>query len=99
MVGQRLHPDDLIGTLLRSAERWTALTFPAIAEKEEYIPIWTGPVASAPRRRSPASGTTERASILRRLRISGSRNLCGSISAKSNPAGRLLDQTGPDSIL
>ena len=41
VVGQRLHPDDLIGTLLRSAERWTALTLPAIAEREENIP--TGP--------------------------------------------------------
>jgi predicted phage terminase large subunit-like protein len=40
VVGQRLHPEDLIGTLLRSAEGWTALTFPAIAEREECIPIW-----------------------------------------------------------
>ena len=42
MVGQRLHPDDLIGTLLRSAENWTAISFPAIAESDEYIPIWPG---------------------------------------------------------
>jgi predicted phage terminase large subunit-like protein len=27
---------------LRSAETWTNLTFPAIAEREEYIPIWPG---------------------------------------------------------
>ncbi len=39
VVGQRLHIDDLIGTLLRSAEQWTVLTLPAIAEKEEHIPI------------------------------------------------------------
>src|SRR6516165_9808935 len=39
VVGQRLHPDDLIGTLLRSAEPWTVLCLPAIAEKEEPIPI------------------------------------------------------------
>jgi predicted phage terminase large subunit-like protein len=41
-VGQRLHGDDLIGTLLRSAEKWTVLTLPAIAEKEGYIPIGPG---------------------------------------------------------
>jgi hypothetical protein len=42
VVGQRLHMDDLIGTLLRSAEKWTVLNLPAIAEKEEYIPIGPG---------------------------------------------------------
>jgi predicted phage terminase large subunit-like protein len=42
VVGQRLHMDDLIGTLLRSAERWTVLTLPAIAEEEEHIPIGPG---------------------------------------------------------
>ena len=42
VVGQRLHPEDLIGTLLSSAEGWTALIFPAIAEREENIPIWPG---------------------------------------------------------
>ena len=40
VVGQRLHPEDLIGTLLRSEEGWTLLTFPAIAEREEDIQIW-----------------------------------------------------------
>jgi predicted phage terminase large subunit-like protein len=39
-VGQRLHPDDLIGRLLR--EGWPALILPAIAEKEERIPIGPG---------------------------------------------------------
>jgi len=42
VVGQRLHPDDLIGTLLRSAEPWTVLCLPAIAEKEDPIPIGFG---------------------------------------------------------
>ena len=42
VVGQRLHPDDLIGTLLRSEENWTVLSLPAIAEKEESIPIGYG---------------------------------------------------------
>jgi hypothetical protein len=42
VVGQRLHIDDLIGTLLRSGEKWTVLTLPAIAEKEGYIPIGPG---------------------------------------------------------
>ena len=42
VVGQRLHPEDHIGTLLRSPEGWPALTFPAIAEREESIPIWPG---------------------------------------------------------
>jgi predicted phage terminase large subunit-like protein len=41
VVGQRLHPDDLIGRLLRS-EQWPALILPAIAEKEELIPIGPG---------------------------------------------------------
>jgi hypothetical protein len=39
-VSQRYHPDDLIGRLLRSEEGWIELTFPAIAERDEYIPIW-----------------------------------------------------------
>ena len=42
VVCQRLHMDDLIGTLLRSGEKWTVLTLPAIAEKDEYIPIGPG---------------------------------------------------------
>jgi predicted phage terminase large subunit-like protein len=42
VVGQRLHPDDLIGTLLRSPEPWTVLCLPAMAEKEERIPIGPG---------------------------------------------------------
>jgi len=41
-VGQRLHPDDYIGMLLRSGEDWTLLSLPAIAEKEEQIPIGPG---------------------------------------------------------
>jgi predicted phage terminase large subunit-like protein len=39
-VGQRLHPDDLIGRLL--AEQWPSLILPAIAKKEERIPIGPG---------------------------------------------------------
>jgi len=42
VVGQRLHPEDLIGTLLRSPELWTVLSFPAVAEKEELIEFWPG---------------------------------------------------------
>jgi hypothetical protein len=42
VIGQRLHPDDHIGTLLRSAEKWTVLTLPAVAEKDEYIAIGPG---------------------------------------------------------
>jgi len=42
VVGQRLHPDDHIGTLLRSEEDWTLLSLPAIAEKEERILIGPG---------------------------------------------------------
>lgn len=42
VVGQRLGPDDLIGNLLCSAEKWTTLILPAIAEKEEAIPIGPG---------------------------------------------------------
>ena len=42
VVGQRLHLDDLIGVLLRSPEGWVVLNLPAIAEKEERIPIGPG---------------------------------------------------------
>jgi len=42
VIGQRLHPDDLIGRLLRSEENWIVLCLPAIAEKEEKIPIGYG---------------------------------------------------------
>ena len=36
---QRLHVDDLAGTLLRSSEKWILLKIPAIAEQEEKIQI------------------------------------------------------------
>ena len=39
IVMQRLHEDDLSGTLLRSPEPWVQLKLPAIAEEEERIPI------------------------------------------------------------
>jgi predicted phage terminase large subunit-like protein len=42
VVGHRLHMDDLVGNLLRSPEDWTVLRLPAIAEKEESIPIGPG---------------------------------------------------------
>jgi len=42
VVGQRLHPGDLIGALLQSSEEWTLLSLPAIAEQEQYIPIGPG---------------------------------------------------------
>ena len=42
MIGQRLHMDDLIGMLLQSPEEWHLLILPAIAEREEYIPIGPG---------------------------------------------------------
>ena len=37
VVMQRLHMDDLAGTLLRSSDEWTLLNLPAIAEQEETI--------------------------------------------------------------
>ena len=48
VVGQRLHVDDLAARLLSSPEPWTVLNLPAIAEKEESIPI--GPGCSHPRK-------------------------------------------------
>jgi predicted phage terminase large subunit-like protein len=39
VVMQRLHADDLSGTLLRSGENWILLSLPAIAELEQMIPI------------------------------------------------------------
>ena len=41
VVGHRNHMDDLIGRLLPQPE-WTVLNLPAIAEKDEYIPIGPG---------------------------------------------------------
>jgi predicted phage terminase large subunit-like protein len=43
VVMQRLHPNDLTGSLLRdSPEEWTVLGFPAIAEQEQTIRIGDG---------------------------------------------------------
>ena len=39
LVMQRLHADDLSGTLQRSSDKWTTLSLPAIAEREEIIQI------------------------------------------------------------
>ena len=39
IVMQRLHMDDLAGTLLRASDEWTLLCFPAIAEQDERIQI------------------------------------------------------------
>jgi predicted phage terminase large subunit-like protein len=42
LVMQRLHEDDLAGVLLRSSDEWTVLSLPAIAERDEQIPIGNG---------------------------------------------------------
>jgi len=42
VVMQRLHVDDLTGTLLRSGEEWTVLNLPAIAEVEQTVQIGPG---------------------------------------------------------
>ena len=39
---QRLHDDDLCGFLLRNSHDWVVLNFPAIALKDEQIPIGDG---------------------------------------------------------
>ena len=39
LVMQRLHDDDLSGTLQRSSGKWATLSLPAIAEQEEIIQI------------------------------------------------------------
>jgi predicted phage terminase large subunit-like protein len=39
IIGQRLHPDDLSGKLMRSSDEWTVLSLPAIAVQEEQFPI------------------------------------------------------------
>ena len=39
VVMQRLHTDDLTGTLLRTSDEWTLLNLPAIAEQDETIQI------------------------------------------------------------
>jgi hypothetical protein len=38
IVMQRLHQDDLVGHVL-SRDDWTVLSFPAIAEEDERVPI------------------------------------------------------------
>ena len=42
LVMQRLHEDDLAGVLLRGSDEWTVLSLPAIAERDEQIPIGNG---------------------------------------------------------
>ena len=42
IVMQRLHDDDLCGFLLKNSPDWVVLSFPAIALKEEQIPIGDG---------------------------------------------------------
>ena len=39
VVGQRLHGDDLAGTLLQSSNEWRLLSLPAIAEEDEEVQI------------------------------------------------------------
>jgi predicted phage terminase large subunit-like protein len=39
LIMQRVHEDDLTGSLLRSSGDWTVLSLPAIAEREEWIKI------------------------------------------------------------
>jgi predicted phage terminase large subunit-like protein len=42
IVMQRLHPDDLCGTVLKHSDSWTVLQFPMIAERDEQIKIGEG---------------------------------------------------------
>ena len=42
VVMQRLHDDDLTGSLLRSSDNWVHLKLPAIAEVDEEIEIASG---------------------------------------------------------
>ena len=65
IVMQRLHMDDLTGRLLRASNDWTLLSFPAIAEQDETIPIGprrrpfpTGWRTSPPRARTNLSART-----------------------------------------
>jgi hypothetical protein len=44
LVMQRLHEDDLAGVLLRRSDEWTVVSLPAIAERDEEIPIGSGQV-------------------------------------------------------
>ena len=39
IVMQRLHPDDLCGTVLKRSDGWTVLQLPLIAEQDEKIQI------------------------------------------------------------
>jgi hypothetical protein len=42
IVMQRLHPEDLVGMLLRESDGWTVLSLPAIAERPERVQIGRG---------------------------------------------------------
>ena len=44
IVMQRVHMDDLTGSLLRQSEEWTVVSLPAIAENFETIPLTMGEV-------------------------------------------------------
>jgi predicted phage terminase large subunit-like protein len=44
LVMQRLHEDDLAGVVLRGSDEWMVVSLPAIAERDEEIPIGNGQV-------------------------------------------------------
>jgi predicted phage terminase large subunit-like protein len=44
LVMQRQHEDDLAGVLLRGSDEWTVVNLPAIAERDEQIPIGNGQI-------------------------------------------------------
>ena len=97
-IGQRLHPDDYIGMLLRSGEGWTLLSLPAIAEKEEYVPI--GPGQPHLRRVGDLLHPQQQSlELLEANSVPRPRNILGAISTKSNPIWWFLTQTRPNPIL
>jgi predicted phage terminase large subunit-like protein len=67
LVMQRLHEDDLVGSVLESSDEWRQLKLPAIAEDDEEIPV--GPHAVYRRRRGePLHEAREPFDVLQRIK-------------------------------
>ena len=99
VVMQRLHADDLTGKLLRNSDGWTVLNLPAIAEKDEQIPIGEDRYFYSQGGRPVARRTREFTSSERPAGCHGSRPLRRAVSAKPDSSRRKYDQAALDPSL
>ena len=94
VVMQRLHTDDLTGTLLRSSNDWNCAQPPRDCRAGGKHPDRRRQISLAPCWRSAAyqAGAKIRSRLAPFAAWCG--HVCGPISAGSQPAGRRLDQAG-----